>query len=70
MVGIKLSSELKINKIFRPNNFGRARKQFRLVAARGCREGQGYLFSRPLEAAAFESLLAGRTGLAPLARAG
>jgi predicted signal transduction protein with EAL and GGDEF domain len=42
-------------------------EQFQLVAARGCREGQGYLFSRPLEAAAFESLLAGRTALAPLA---
>lgn len=45
-------------------------EQFQLVVAHGCREGQGYLFSRPLEAAAFESMLAGRTGLAPLAQAG
>jgi predicted signal transduction protein with EAL and GGDEF domain/DNA-binding response OmpR family regulator len=45
-------------------------EQCRIVAARGCREGQGYLFSRPLEAAAFESMLAGRAALAPLARAG
>jgi len=45
-------------------------EQFQLVAARGCREGQGYLFSRPLEAAAFESMLAGHAGFGPLARAG
>jgi len=35
--------------------------QYRLLASRGCREGQGYLFSRPLEAAAFSTLLATRS---------
>ena len=32
--------------------------QYRMLAGHGCREGQGYLFSKPLEAADFRSLLA------------
>lgn len=32
--------------------------QYRLLTSQGCREGQGYLFARPLEAPAFASLLA------------
>jgi EAL domain-containing protein (putative c-di-GMP-specific phosphodiesterase class I) len=34
--------------------------QYRMLVDRGCLEGQGYLFSRPLEAAAFSSTLAAR----------
>ena len=32
--------------------------QYRMLAGHGCREGQGYLFSKPLGAADFRSLLA------------
>ena len=32
--------------------------QYRMLAGHGCREGQGYLFSKPLEAVDFRSLLA------------
>jgi len=35
-------------------------EQLRLLTARGCREGQGYFFARPLEAEAFDTLLGGR----------
>ena len=29
--------------------------QYRMLAGHGCREGQGYLFSKPLEAADFRN---------------
>ena len=44
--------------------------QLRQVAERGCREGQGYLFSRPLEATDLDTLLATPVITGPLARAG
>ena len=40
-------------------------EQARLLADLGCRYGQGFLFARPVGAAAMETLLASGAGLAP-----
>jgi EAL domain-containing protein (putative c-di-GMP-specific phosphodiesterase class I) len=40
--------------------------QMRMLEMNDCHEMQGYLFSRPLEAKAFDALLSGRRPLHPM----
>jgi EAL domain-containing protein (putative c-di-GMP-specific phosphodiesterase class I) len=43
------------------------REQYERLLALGCELGQGFLFARPMEAAALDAVLAGGEGLVPAA---